>query len=94
MDILSDSRNQVLTVQGSFEESQNRWQLGGSHPVLCRHVVAVDVERAEDWTPLRARNLVLLLHFLPVLLLTIWILRQLGQLIGELMAVDLLDRIE
>lgn len=94
MDILSDSRNQVLTVQGSFEESQNWWKLSSSHPVLCCHVVAVDVERAEDWTPLRARNLVLLFHFLPVLLLPIRILRQLGQLIGELVAVDLLDRIE
>ena len=75
VNILSDSRNQVLTVQSSFEESQNWWELCSSHPVLCRHVVAVDVERAEDWTPLRACNLVLLFHFLPVLLLPIWVLR-------------------
>ena len=59
--------------------------------MFCRHVVLIDVECTEDWSALRARNHVLLLDFFAVLLLPVWIFRQLSQLVSELMTINLLD---
>ena len=59
-----------------------------------RHIVPVDVEGAENWPTLRTSDLVLLFDFFAVLLLPVGVLGQLSELVGKLMSVDLLNRIQ
>jgi len=94
VNILAYSGDKVLTVQGSFEKGEYRWQLSSSHPMLSCHVMPVDFKSTENWPALRARHLIAFLGFFAILLLAIGVLRQLRQLIGELMTIDLLDRVE
>lgn len=54
----------------------------------------VDFKGTEYWPTLRARHLIAFLGFFAVLLFAIGILRQLSQLIGELMTINLLDRVK
>ena len=67
VDILPDACNQVLTLHRTLKEGQNWRELGGSVPLLSCHVVAIDVVRAENWSALRAGDLVFLLYFFAVL---------------------------
>lgn len=62
--------------------------------MLSRHVMPVDFKCTEDWSALRARHLIAFFGFFAVLLLAIGVLRQLGQLVGELVTIDLLDRVK
>ena len=78
----------------SLEECQDWGQLRGPHPVLSTHEMPVNAEGTEDGTSLRARDLILFLVFLTVFLLSIRIFRQLCQLVGKFVAVDLLYWVE
>ena len=52
VNVHSNASNQVLTMQGSFKKGEYGWKLSGAHPLLCCHVVLVDVESAENWASL------------------------------------------
>ena len=56
--------------------------------------MAIDIIGTENGSTLRARYLVLLFDFFAVLLLPVGVLGQLSELVGKLMSVDLLDRIQ
>ena len=94
MDVLTDAGDQVLALHSSFKEGKDWGQLGGPIPLFCSQVVAIDIVRTENWPSLRARNLILLLDLLPVLLLPVWVLGQLCELVGELVPIYLLNRVQ
>ena len=56
--------------------------------------MAIDVVSTENGSTLRARYLVLLFDFFAILLFPVGVLRQLSQLVSELMPVYLLDWIK
>lgn len=94
MDELPDASNKCLTVKGAFKKREYRRKLSSANPVLARHVMFVELMATEDWPTLRRSHQVLLFDLFAVLLLAIGVLTQLSELIGELMAIDLLYRIK
>lgn len=59
--------------------------------MFAGHVVAMELIAAEDRPSLRRGQLVLLFDLFAILLLTIGVLAQFSQLVGELVSIDLLD---